>query len=382
MRFIYQQWDGSEFPTQEHLSQFDALLEYVMEYGEPALEALRRAALDPEQRTLIEKWIEEGLLERVGVKFRLTPRAIESIQRRALMEVFHDLHPDSTEGHETPRIGVGGERCEGTRKYRFGDSVSDFDTAATLRNSMARLASEGGGLGLPLRLTERDFEVHQTESKASCSTVILLDMSGSMNRWDRFPQAKKCAMAIYALIRQRFPMDTVDVVGFASGAEIIPEHRLPLVNPKRVTLFDPVIRMRVPLGKLSEAPPHFTNLQLGFMTARQLLARRGGTNRQVFIITDGQPTAHVEGAFVHLLYPPQEQTSIATLSEAVLLARAGIRFSTFALIEDYFYMDWLNFVEHLTRLTKGVAFYCTSGDLTHCVMESYLSGRKRKAYIA
>jgi uncharacterized protein with von Willebrand factor type A (vWA) domain len=411
MRFIYQQWDGTEFATQEHLSQFDAFLEYVMDYGEEALEALRRAAEDPEQRAIIEKWIEEGLLERVGVKFRLTPRAIESIQRRALMDVFRDLRPDSVEGHETPQTGVGGERCEGTRKYRFGDSVSDFDVTATLRNAMMRSAADSGvehrflpvaarisgpsvertrrepppgsrGLRPPFRLDESDFEVHQTESKATCSTVILLDMSGSMARWDRFPQAKKCAMAVYALIRQRFPLDTVDVVGFATGAEIIPEHRLPLVVPKPVTLFDPEIRMTVPLQELSDAPPHFTNLQMGLMTARRLLARRGGLNQQVFIVTDGQPTAHVAGPFVHLIYPPDEETTIATLSEAMLLARAGVRFSTFALIEDYFYMDWINFVEHLTRLTKGVAFYCTSGDLTHCVMESYLSGRKKKTYIA
>src|SRR3970282_1148595 len=99
---------------------------------------------------------------------------------------------------------------------------------------------------------ERDFELHQTESKATCSTIILLDMSGSMSRWDRFPQAKKCAMAMYALIRQRFPMDTVDVVGFATSVEVIPEHPLPLVVPKRVSLSDPVIRKRVKLDELAD----------------------------------------------------------------------------------------------------------------------------------
>ncbi len=377
MRFVYEQWDGSEFPTQEHLAQFSGFLEYVIEHGDQALEALRRAAEDPEHRKLIEQWIEEGLLERIGVRFRLTPLAIQSLQRRALMEVFRDLRPDASEGHETTHLGPGGERSEGTRKYQFGDPISDVDLGATLRNAVQRQ-----GPGLPIRLDERDFELHQTESKATCSTVILLDMSGSMSRWDRFPQAKKCAMAVYALIRQRFPSDSVDVVGFASGAELIPEHRLPLVVPKRVTLFDPEIRLRVPLDRLADAPQHFTNLQMGLMTARRLLARRGGVNRQVFIITDGQPTAHLEGGHVHLIYPPEEESAVATLSEALTLSRAGVRFSTFALIEDYFYMDWINFVEHLTKLTKGVAFYCTGGDLAHCVMESYLSGRKRRAYLA
>ena len=377
MRFIFQQWDGSEFPTQEHLGYFDSFMEYLFEYGEEALKALRELSEDPEQRKVIDKWIEEGLLEKVGVHFRLTPRALNSIQRKALMEVFRNLRPDSSEGHDTPHVGPGGERTEGTRRYQFGDSVSDVDLNATIRNAIWR-----SGRGVPIHLSEDDFEVNLTESKATCSSVILLDMSGSMGRWQRFAQAKKCAMAMYALIRQRFTLDTVDVVGFATGAEVIPEPKLPLILPKRITMSDPEIRMRVPITELSEAPQHFTNLQMGLRTARQLLARRGGHNKQVFIITDGQPTAHIQGQYVHLVYPPAEETAIATLSEALLLARQGIRFSTFALFEDYFYMDWINFVDHLTKLTKGVAFYCTSGELTQCVMESYLSGRKTKTFLA
>jgi uncharacterized protein with von Willebrand factor type A (vWA) domain len=291
--------------------------------------------------------------------------------------VFKNLRPDAPEGHESTSTGVGGERTDETRAYRFGDPVSDLDLSATLRNAVQR-----GGSGVPIRLQERDFEVHQTESKATCSTVILLDMSGSMSRWHRFTQAKRCAMAMFALIRQRFALDTVDVVGFATGAEVVPEHKLPLVQPKRISLYDPQVRMRVPIDELSRAPQHFTNLQIGLMTARKILGKRGGRNKQVFIITDGQPTAHVEGQDVRLLYPPEEVTALATLTEAVQLARRGVRFSTFALIEDYFYMDWINFVAHLTKLTKGVAFYTTSGELANCVMESYLSGRKKKTYLA
>lgn len=377
MRFVFQQWDGSEFPTQKHLQYFQDFMEYLFEYGEEAMRALGELAEDPEQRKIIEQWLEEGLLEKVGVRFQLTPRALNSIQRKALMEVFRNLKADSPEGHETPHVGSGGERTEGTRAYQYGDSFSEVDSNATLRNAVGR-----SGVGVPIRLREEDFEVRLSESKATCSSVILLDMSGSMGRWQRFTQAKKCAMAMYALIRQRFTLDTVDVVGFASNAEVIPEHKLPLVMPKRISTLDPVVRMRVPVSRLEEAPQHFTNLQMGLRTARLLLARRGGRNKQVFIITDGQPTAHVQGDYVHLLYPPEEETALATLSEALLLARQGIRFSTFALIEDYYYMDWINFVDHLTRLTQGVAFYCTSGDLADCVMESYLTGRKTKTYIA
>ena len=377
MRFIYQQWDGSEFPTQEHLQYFSNFMEFLLDYGDEALRALRELSEDAEQRAILEKWIDEGLLEKAGAHFRLTPRAISSMQRKALMEVFRNLRPGSPEGHETFHAGGGGERIEETRPYRFGDPVSDLDLAGTLRNAVQR-----GGPAVPIRLKEQDFELHQTESKATCSTVILLDMSGSMSRWQRFSSAKRCAMAVYALIRQRFSLDTVDVVGFATGAEVIAEHKLPLAMPKRISLYDPQVRMRVPMAELAKAPQHFTNLQMGLMTARRILARRGGHNKQVFIITDGQPTAHVEGRFVHLIYPPEEVTSLATLTEALQLSRQGVRFSTFALIEDYFYMDWINFVDHLTKLTKGVAFYTTSGSLADCIMESYLSGRKRRAHLA
>ena len=235
---------------------------------------------------------------------------------------------------------------------------------------------------MPLQIGEADFEVHRSEHSTSCSTVILLDMSGSMSRYNRFYHAKKCAMAMHALIRQRFPQDTVDLVGFYSSAAVIPEHRLPLLSPKRVTIFDYEVRMRVPVDQADEGPQHFTNLQMGLMLARRILARRGGDNKQVFIITDGQPTAHLQGEHIHLLYPPENVTALVTLREALHITRQGIRICTFALTEDYAYLDWVGFVDQLTKVTKGVAFYCASGDLSSCIMESYLSGRKRKTYIA
>lgn len=421
MRFRYGEWNGEEFQTQQHLSFFDHLMEFVLEYGDNALEHLEHVELDEEQREALEKLIQEGLLEKVGARWKLTPRAIHAMQRKALMEVFTRLRKGHREGHETPETGQGGERVEGTRPYLFGDPVSELALEPTLRNTIKRMLRAGlcepgsspqlcetgssAGTGadvpaqtappqaaappasqtpalLPLKIAERDFELYQAEHHASCSTVILLDMSGSMARYHRFYAAKKCAMAMHALIRQRFPMDTVDLVGFYSAAAVIPEHKLPLVMPKPVTIFDYQVRMRVPITQADKAPQHFTNLQMGLQLARRILVRRGGDNKQVFIITDGQPTAHVQGEYIHLLYPPEQVTTLTTLKEALHLTRQGIRICTFALAEDYNYMDWLGFVDQMTKVTKGVAFYCSSGDLSSCIMESYLSGRKKKTYIA
>jgi len=375
MRYVYQQWNGQTFPSQQHLQLFDNFMEYVLAYGQEALEALKEIADDPKQRKIIDEWIEDGMLDKVGVDFRLTPQAINSLQRKALMEVFEQLKGRAAGGHESSDMGRGGERVEGSRPYTFGDPVSELDMAETLRHAVKR-----HGPSLPLSLHESDFSVHAAESTGTCSTVILLDMSGSMNRWHRFAHAKRCAMALFALIRQRFPTDSVDIVGFATGAEVIQQFKLPLATPKQVSLFDPEVYMRVPMVQLDDAPQHFTNLHMGLMRARQILSRRGGENKQIFIITDGQPTAHVESGEVILQYPPEQETALVTLSEAFSLSKMGIRISTFALVEDYHDMGWVSFVDRLAKLTRGVAFYCASGNLASCVVESYLSGRRRRTF--
>ena len=109
------------------------------------------------------------------------------------------------------------------------------------------------------------------------------------------------------------------LVGFYSGANRIPESQLPVAMPKPVTIYDYQVKLKVPLAiNWTKAPQHFTNLHMGLQLARRILQKRGGDNKQIFIITDGQPTAHVDGDFVHLLYPPDPRSTVATLKEAVL----------------------------------------------------------------
>jgi uncharacterized protein with von Willebrand factor type A (vWA) domain len=390
MKYFYGEFDGQEFPTPDKLFKFDKLMQFILQYGEQALRAIQQMMNDesnPEQSEMLEKLLEEGLLDKDGKgKLRLTPRAVGRMQQKALMEVFSNLREGTREGHEKVTPGLGGERIEGTKPYEYGDPVSELDLHQTLHNALTRH-------GLPrqshiadrkskIRFDEKDFELHLHEGTTSCSTVVLLDMSGSMMRYGRFLAAKKVAMAMQALVRGRFPQDSLDFVGFYSGAARIPEYRLPLVMPKPVTIYDYQVRLRVKLDQLDSAPQHFTNLHMGLQLARRILRRRTSENKQIFIVTDGQPTAHVDGDFVYLLYPPDKRSTVATLKEAVLAVREGCRISTFALIEDYWGMDWVGFVDQMTKLTKGVAFYTSSAELASCVMESYLSGRKKKAYIA
>ncbi|HEX7009495.1 MAG TPA: hypothetical protein VF184_05905 [Phycisphaeraceae bacterium] len=402
MKFQYGPYDGNPFPTPDSLFPQPKLVQFILQYGEQALDAMEQME-DQEGQNVLEALIEAGLVEKVededgNAQYRLTPKMLRGIEHKALMEIFQGLQRGAKEGHQTLAPGRTSERSDGTKPYEFGDPLSEIDLAATMRNAVARqqaekqLAGDPPGPSLPIHLNADDFELHITEGTADCATVVLLDQSGSMMRWGRFYQAKRVALGMMAMIRQRFPQDTLDFVGFHTLADRIREQDLPLVMPKPVSVRDYQVRFRVPLEQARQqpqrVPQHFTNLQLGLRLARQILSRRGAMNKQIFIITDGQPTAHVESnaavsgqEMLYLLYPPSEKTTMATLQEALRCQQQGIRMATFALIEDYWGMDWVGFVDQLTRLTRGIAYYCTSEDLSSTVIESYLSGKKKKSFI-
>lgn len=386
MKFTYTQFDGQPFLGPDELFAQTNVIEFILKYGDDALEAMDHLE-NPDEQQIIEAMIQAGLLERdegTG-KLKLTPKMLRGIEHQALSQIFSNLKRGSRDGHQTRDRGRTGERTDGTKAYEFGDPISEVDLGATMRNALRR--NEGGP---PLSVQMPDFELYETEGVADVATCVLLDLSGSMMRWGRFYHAKRVALGLNALVRKQFSQDTIDFVGFASMAERLTEDQLPLVMPKPITTHDPSVRLRAPLADAQAnpdlVPPHFTNLQLGLRMARQILQRRGAMNKQIFIITDGQPTAHVEPGvgsddMLYLLYPPSQRTSDATLKEALRCKQAGIRFASFALIEDYWAMDWVSFVENLTRLTRGIAFYCSSEDLSSTVIESYLSGRKSKSFI-
>ena len=390
MKYAYGEFDGQEFPSPDSLFDYDQIMDFILEYGDKALDALDQ--MNPADAEILEKMIKDGMLDKVAGRFRLTPRAINQMQRKALMEIFANLPRGSRESHPTQNPGAGAERLEGTKKYQFGDPISELDLNATMRNAVARQSAQNkienqkskieNPISLPLQLSENDLELHHVAGSTSVALCILIDQSGSMMRYSRFLSAKKVAMALTALVRQRFPQDTVDIVGFYSSANKIREDQLPLLMPKQISTHEYMINVKVPLDQAHRTHQHFTNLQLGMQMGRRILGARQAEQKMMFIITDGQPTAHVDGSTLFLQYPPTRTTAMATLKEALMCMRAGIRVASFALIEDYYGMEWVEFVDQLTRLCKGVAFYCASGDLGSCVMESYLSGKKKKTYIA
>jgi uncharacterized protein with von Willebrand factor type A (vWA) domain len=393
MRYAYGEYDGEEFPLPDSLFGYDQIMDFILEYGENALDAMNN--MTPADAEILEKLMQEGMLDKVAGRYRLTPRAVNAMQRKALMEIFSQLPRGTREGHPTTNPGAAADRLEGTKKYQYGDPISELDLNATLRNAIARAKStppappqSAIGTGQPaipsplINVRESDLELHQLEGSTSVALCILIDQSGSMMRYGRYLSSKKVAMALSALVRQRFPQDTVDIVGFYSTATRIREEQLPLIMPKMISTHEYMINVKVPLDQAHRTHQHFTNLQLGMQMARKILGARQAEQKLMFIITDGQPTAHVDGNTLFLQYPPTRATAMATLKESLLCMRAGIRVASFALIEDYYGMEWVEFVDQMTRLCKGVAFYCASGDLASCVMESYLSGKKKKTFLA
>lgn len=296
------------------------------------------------------------------------------MENKALEELFLASQKDKLGKHETPFRGPGETIHEESRPYEFGDPVSNLDLHETLRNALARQ-----GAGTPVQISHDDLAVHDTEYQTACATVVLLDMSGSMNRYGKFGQAKKVALAMNSLVRDRYQGDFLQVVGFYTYATPLSQRELLYSAPKPVSIFDPRVHLRIPLDDPpSFVPEHFTNIQAGLQFARRLLKRQPAGNKQIVTITDGEPTAHIEGRDIVLVYPPSEKTARITLGEVQRCANDDIHLASFALIEDYFYLELVNFVEQMAQVSGGVAAYCNAQDLGNMVLDSFVDGRRKR----
>jgi uncharacterized protein with von Willebrand factor type A (vWA) domain len=343
-----------------------------------ALERLGRAlasgdleALDPEQlremlgdqaaeSLILLRDLEPGLrragfLRGSGEDARLTPRAIRRIGAHALAEVYGALRRDRTGGHETDARGVVLPRPDSTRPYEFGDPL-DLDVVRTLLNALRRRGVGGG----PVPLEVADFELREMDHSTHATTVLLLDLSWSMSWAGRFAAAKRVALALDHLVRTRFPRDHFFVVGFSTRAREIRTRELPEV----------VWDMGEP----------FTNLQEGLLLAERLIVRHPSASPQIIVITDGQPTAYFRGKQLRVEWPTgfggvSPHAVAETMKEVRRLTRRGVTINTFMLDDS---PELLGFVEHLTQVNRGRAFYTEPGQLGSYVMVDHLHGRRKK----
>ncbi|HEX2118835.1 MAG TPA: hypothetical protein VHF91_06605 [Acidimicrobiales bacterium] len=349
---------GEATQLMDRLSSMDQLENLLRSAGSPG--ALAEADMDvaadllgPDAARSLErlaeltKMLEEaGLIELREGRLELTPRGLRAVGQRALSDLFARLSKDRLGRHQAEREGPGHERTYDSKPYEFGDPFH-LDIERTIRNALGRT-----GGGTPVSLAPEDFAVERTEVLTRTSTVLLLDLSLSMPMRDNFLAAKKVALALHALISSQYPRDYLGIVGFSQVARPLRPDQLPEVSWDFV------------MG---------TNMQHALLLARRQLARQSGT-KQVVMITDGEPTAHLEsdgGVFVN--YPPVRETVRATLAEVAHCTAEGIRINTFMLDAT----DHLQaFVERMTRMNKGRAFFTTPETLGSYVLVDFLEHKR------
>ena len=284
-----------------------------------------------------------------GDKPELTPKAIRRIGQKALKEVFVSLKKDKLGNHELDTRGGGGDALYDTKAYEFGDPFQ-IDLHTTVRNALVR-----AGPRVPVRLTPQDFEIYRNEHMTRSATVVLLDQSRSMGLFGSFQAAKKVALALFALIHSQFPRDSMYVVGFSDYAREIKEEDLPAIS------WNPWVSG--------------TNIHHALMLSRRLLSKEKGSTRQILLITDGEPTAHLEGDQSFFSYPPSAKTILETLKEARRCTQEDILINTFMLENSYQLMD---FVGRMTRINRGRVFYSAPNRLGEYVLVDYVANRKKR----
>ena len=309
--------------------------------GEDSAKSLERLA------QLTKMLEDEGLINQTEGRLELTPKGLRKIGQNALRDLFNKLAKDKIGQHQMRESGGGHERMYETKQYEYGDPFR-LDLQQTLRNALRR---QGGGT--PVHLAPDDFEIERTEHVTTTSTVLMIDLSMSMPMRDNFLPAKKVAMALHSLITSQYPRDYIGLVGFSESARILTAAQIPAVSWDFV---------------------YGTNMQHGFMLARQLLAKQHGT-KQIIMITDGEPTAHItRHGDVYFNYPPVRETIDATMAEVMRCTREKIMINTFMLDAT---SGLRSFIERITEMNHGRAFFTTPETLGDYVLVDFIEHKRR-----
>ncbi|HVS02011.1 MAG TPA: VWA domain-containing protein [Thermoanaerobaculia bacterium] len=278
----------------------------------------------------------------------LTGAGERRLRQSAFEEIFTSLDKGAAGYHPVSAAGEGVERLPETRPWEFGDDVHRIDPRRSVHNALKRTHGR-------LELSEADLEVHETEHLTACATVVAIDVSHSMVLYgeDRITPARKVALALTELIQTRYSKDHLEVILFGDRAERVALSELPYID----------------------AGPYHTNTREALQLARSLLARRKQPNKQIILITDGKPSAITEGGRIYK-NPFGLDLKIVnrTLEEADLCRRQRVVVTTFMLATDPALTE---FVEKLTRVNRGRAFFASPYDLGAFVLADYVRNRRK-----
>jgi uncharacterized protein with von Willebrand factor type A (vWA) domain len=325
----------------------------------------RRSVEDLDALRAIERELtKQGYLTRDHGRLKLTPKAIRRIGATALRRIFRDLEARDRGDHDSEGAGLAGELTGATRPWHFGDE-QPLDVVGTLRNAvlrqgpgLARSGAGGAGSGIAttrprLRLEAGDFEVLETERRTAAAVCLLIDLSYSMVLRDAWASAKATALALNSLISTRYPQDSLQIIGFSALARSLRA------------------------GELAELEPDMvqgTNLQHALMLAGRHLDRHAEAEPIVLVVTDGEPTAHLEpGGVPWFEWPPLPRTLELTLAEVLRLTKRGATINVFMLDDE---PRLVQFVQTLARLNHGRVFSPATERLGDYVVSDYINTRR------
>jgi len=311
--------------------------------GEEAGETLKQL------KDFLEILEEAGYIRRKGNQWELTPRGVRKLGEKALGEIYAQLKKSNYGKHQQRDNGQGGERADETKKYEFGDPFH-LHLEETIMNGIAR-----EGPQVPVRLEKDDFQIYKSETLTTTATVLMLDLSWSMALRGSFQAAKKVALALHNLIRTQFPKDRLYLIGFSAYARELKPDELPYVR------WDESV-----LG---------TNMHHALMLAQKMLAKHSAGTKQIIMISDGEPTAHLEHGRSYFAYPPSPITIRETLKEVRRCTQKGIVINTFMLDRNYYLKE---FVNQIAKMNKGRVFYTTPERLGQYILVDYVSQKRKR----
>jgi uncharacterized protein with von Willebrand factor type A (vWA) domain len=312
----------------------------------------RQAVDDIEALRRIERELQrQGYLTKNGGNLELTPKAVRRLGDTALRRVFAGLENGQRSGdHDRRDAGQAGDMTGATREWEFGDE-QPIDVPGTVRNALLRSAADGGHDGT-VRLSARDFQVAETERRSVAAVCLLVDLSYSMALRGTWAAAKQTALALHALLRSKYPQDAIQVVGFSDYARELHEAELAGLGWDMV---------------------QGTNLHHALMIAGRHLDRHPEHEPVVLIVTDGEPTAHLQrNGRPWFDWPPSPETLELTLAEVDKMTRRRAALNIFMLADD----DRLSaFVDNVAKRNGGRVLRTAPEHLGEYVVNDFLQTR-------
>jgi uncharacterized protein with von Willebrand factor type A (vWA) domain len=306
------------------------------------------AAQDVRGLQQLERELErQGWLVRGADGLELSAKALRRLGQTALRKVFEHLAEGGRGQHDVRDAGASGEATGASRAWEFGDE-QPLDVVRTVSNAVRRSAAAGGGV----RLAVEDFEVVETERRASASVALCVDLSYSMFADGRWGPMKQTALALAHLVATRFPQDALQIIGFNRLASALSVEQLAGIEPDLV---------------------QGTNLQHALHLAGRHVRRHPDGEPVVLVVTDGEPTAHLDGGYPFFSWPPARETIEATVAEVDALTRYGAAINVFMLGED---AGLRRFVDAVARRNGGRVFTPSIERLGQYVVDDYLRARR------